>query len=122
VNAVLRVFVFVLLAIDGVISALLGAMFLTQFYVGVLPIPVSAVISGLVNALLVWAGLAWTSSTRLGGIALWTWLATFAALGLFPPSCGDAIFGQSIADQISQLVMLVLGVVPPGIVLRRHRV
>ena len=118
----LRVVVLGLLAVDGVISALLGAMFLTQFYVGVVLIPVSAVVSGGVNALLVWAGLEWTSSTRLGAIALWTWLATFASLGLFPPSCGDAIFGQSTADLISQLFLLLLGVVPPGIVLRRRRV
>jgi hypothetical protein len=118
----MRVLVLGLLAVDGVISALLGAMFLMEFYVGVVPIPVSAVVSGGVNALLVWAGLAWTSSTRLGGIALWTWLATFAALGLLPPSCGDAIFGTSTAAQISQLLMLLLGVVPPGIVLRSRRV
>ena len=57
----------VLLAVDGVISAVLGAVFI-QVRLGPVPFPVSALISGLVNALLVWAGLQWTSSLRVAAL------------------------------------------------------
>jgi hypothetical protein len=115
-----------LLAVDGVISAILAAVFLVQFRVGVVPVPISAVVSGGVNALLVWAGLEWTSSTRWGAIALWTWLLTVAGLAFFLPALTgpspDLIFSTLSLDQVCQFLLLLFGVVPPGIVLWRARV
>ena len=62
-------------AVDGVISAICGAFFLLS-YLGSVPFPVSALISGLLNAALVWAALQWTASLRLAALPLWTWLVT----------------------------------------------
>ena len=62
-----------LLAVDGVISAVLAAFFL-PLRLGSVPFPISALISGLLNAALVWAALQWTSSPRLAALPLWTWL------------------------------------------------
>ncbi|MDT5001739.1 MAG: hypothetical protein QOK12_3844, partial [Mycobacterium sp.] len=44
------------LAFDGVLSAVMGA-FLLPLYLGSIPFPISALISGLINAALVWAAL-----------------------------------------------------------------
>jgi hypothetical protein len=117
---VLRVLVLTLLGVDGVISAVLGAMFLQKIHLGSVPLPVSALISGLVNGLLVWAGLHWTSSVRLAAIALWTWLLAVAAMTLTGPG-GDVVFGGPGADQWSPVILLVLGALPPGILLWRRR-
>jgi hypothetical protein len=106
-----------LLAADGVISAIAGALFL-QVRLGSMPFPISALISGLLNALLVWVGLQWTSSVRPAALALWTWLFTVAAMTLTGPG-GDVVFGGPGFDQWSVAVLLVLGVLPPGIVLWR---
>ena len=113
--------VFGLLAVDGVISAVLGTVFLLT-YIGAVPFPISALISGLVNALLVWAGLQWTSSLRLAALSLWTWLFTLAAMALFGGPGGDVLFGVSPGpafDQWSPIVLLLFGALPPGIVLWR---
>jgi hypothetical protein len=113
--------VFGLLAVDGVISAVLGAVFLL-IYIGAVPFPISALISGLVNALLVWAGLQWTSSPRLAALSLWTWLFTLAAMAFFGGPAKDVIFGAAPGpafDQWSPIVLLVLGALPPGFVLWR---
>lgn len=117
----LRGVVFGLLAVDGVISAVLGTLFLLT-YIGAVPFPISALVSGLANALLVWAGLQWTSSPRLAALSLWTWLLTLAAMALFGGPGGDVLFGVSPGpafDQWSPIVLLVLGALPPGIVLWR---
>jgi hypothetical protein len=120
-NSPLRIVVLILLALDGVISAVLGALFLL-IYIGPVPFPVSALLSGLVNALLVWAGLQWTSSPRAAAIALWTWLFTLAAMTFFSWPGGDVLFGAvggPAFDQWSPFVLLVLGVAPPAVVLWR---
>jgi hypothetical protein len=120
-HGLLRGVVFGLLAFDGVISAVLGTLFLLT-YIGAVPCPFSALLSGLVNGLLVWAGLQWTSSPRLAALPLWTWLFTFAAMALFGGPGGDVLFGVSPGpafDQWSPIVLLVLGALPPGIVLWR---
>jgi hypothetical protein len=117
----LRVVVLGLLAVDGVISAVLGALFLL-LYIGAVPFPVSALISGLINALLVWAGLQWSPSPRMAAIALWTWLFTLAAMTFFGGPGDDVLFGAvggPVFDQWSPFVLLVLGVVPPAMVLWR---
>jgi hypothetical protein len=121
-HSVLRGLVLALLAADGVISAILGALFLLV-YIGGVPFPISALISGVVNALLVWTGLQWTGSTRLGAIALWTWLLSLMAMTLARGPGGGVIFGVAggpAFDEWSPLVLLVLGGVPPGIVLWRY--
>ena len=46
--------VLALLAVDGVLSALAGALLLPA-YIGAVPVPVSALLSGLLNVALVWA-------------------------------------------------------------------
>ncbi len=112
----LRVIVLTLLAVDGVISAVLASFFLS-LRLGPVPFPVSALISGQLNLALVWAALQWTSSPRMAAVPLWTWLATVAAL-TFPGPGDDAVFSQ----QYLLLVLIVLGALPPALLLyRRNR-
>ena len=59
------------------LSAVAGAFFL-PLYIGSMPFPISALISGLVNAALVWAALQWTSAPRVAALPLWAWLLTVA--------------------------------------------
>lgn len=110
----LRAVVLTLLAVDGVISALLAAFFLSV-HLGPVPFPISALISGLLNAALVWVGLQWTSSPRLAALPLWTWLATVAAL-TFPGPGDDAIFSA----QWLLLLLIVVGALPPALLLYRR--
>jgi hypothetical protein len=110
----LRAVVLTLLAIDGVISALAASFFLS-LYLGRFPFPISALISGLLNAALVWAALQWTLSPRLAALPLWTWLATVAAL-TFPGPGDDAVF--SATWQV--LLLLAVGAIPPLMLLYRR--
>lgn len=114
----IRTVVLVLLAVDGVISALVGALLL-PLYLGSVPFPVSAVGTGLVNAVLVWAAMYWTDSTRLAALPLITWLVTVAALTLGGPG-GDVVFGGPGVMAYGVLLFLVLGAVPPGWLLWRR--
>jgi hypothetical protein len=114
----LRVTVLGLLALDGVLSAIFGALLLPS-RIGTFPFPISAVISGAVNAALVWAGLQQTASARLGALPLWTWLLTVAALSIGGPH-GSVVFGGPGFDEYGALVLLVLGALPPAAVLWRH--
>jgi hypothetical protein len=112
----LRPVVLTLLAIDGVISAVVAAFFLS-LRLGPIPFPVSALISGLLNAALVWVALQWTSSPRLAALPLWTWLATVAAL-TFPGPGDDAVFSA----QWLLLLLIAVGAIPPLMLLyRRNR-
>jgi hypothetical protein len=119
VDSVGRAVVLTLLAVDGVVSAVLATMFL-QLRIGVVPLPISALISGLVNALLVWVGLQWTSSPRLAAVAVWAWLLTVLLLSFGGPG-GDRAFGGPGFGEYGFFVLLVLGAAPPGIVLARRR-
>ena len=107
------------LALDGVLSALAGALFL-PVYLGRVPFPVSAVLSGALNAALVWAAGHWTDNPRLVGLPLWAWLATVAALTLGGPG-GDIVFGGPGIMGYSALLLMVLGAGPAALVLRRMR-
>lgn len=107
----LRTVVLTLLAVDGIISALLAAFFL-PLRLGSVPFPISALISGLLNTALVWAALQWTSSSRLAALPLWTWLATAAALTLPGPG-DDAVYSAEWA----LLLLIVLGALPPALLL-----
>ena len=113
-----RSVILAVLAFDGVLSAVVGALLL-PLYVGPVPLPISALISGLVNAALVWAALQWTSAPRLAALPLWTWLATVAGLTLGGPG-GDIVFGGAGIMQFAPVIFVVVGAVPPGYVLWRH--
>lgn len=106
-----------LLGVDGVLSAL-AASLLLPLYLGPVAFPVSAVLSGLVNAALVWAAAQWTDSPRLAALPLLTWLATVGVLAVGGPG-GDIVFGGRGVMAYAVLLLLVLGTVPPALVLRR---
>ncbi|MGV0835987.1 hypothetical protein ABQE92_10435 [Mycolicibacterium thermoresistibile] len=108
------------LAVDGVLSAILAAFFL-PLRIGTVPFPISAVISGVLNAALVWAALHWTTSVRLAALPLWTWLVTVGVFTLGGPG-GDIVFGSSGLGALAVLVLLVFGAVPPTAVLMRRTV
>ncbi len=109
--------VLALLAVDGVLSAVAGALLL-PLYLGPVPFPVSALASGLLNAALVWAAGHWSDSRRLAALPLWTWLATVAAFTLGGPG-GDIVFGGPGIMAFSVLIFLLIGTLPAALVLRR---
>lgn len=117
-NPAFRIVVLTLLAVDGAISAVGGALLLPS-YIGSIPFPVSALISGLLNAALVWAARRWTSSARVAALPLWTWLLTLLLMYLPGPG-GDVIFGGRGVMAYSPLLLLAMGVVPPLVVLYRR--
>jgi hypothetical protein len=115
----IRIVILALLAVDGILSAVAGALLLPS-YVGSIPFPISALISGLVNAALVWAAGRWTESARLAALPLWTWLLTVAAMSLGGPG-GDVIFDGRGLLAYSPFLLLVAGMAPPAWVLWRRR-
>mgnify|MGYP006976742798 FL=1 len=116
-----RAALLVLLAVDGVLSAVLAAFFL-PLRIGLVPFPVSALISGALNAALVWVGLQWFGDRSRAAAAtpLWTWLACVAVFTVGGPG-GDVVFGTNGLGQYALLVLLALGAGPPVAVLARHR-
>lgn len=106
-----RVVVLALLAVDGMLSALAGALLL-PCYIGTIPFPISGLISGLVNAALVWAAGRWTRSPRLAALPLWIWLLTVAVISMGGPA-DDVILGGRGVMAYSALLLVVLGVAPP---------
>ena len=116
----LRTVVLILLAIDGVLSAVAAAFFL-PLRIGSVPFPISALISGLVNAALVWAALQWTSVPRVAAVPLWSWLLTVAGLTFGGPG-DDIVFGGAGIMEYAPVLLIVLGALPPALVLwRRNR-
>jgi hypothetical protein len=113
-----RPVVLTLLAIDGVLSAVAAAFFL-PLRIGSVPFPISALISGLVNAALVWAAVHWTSAPRVAALPLWCWLLTVAALTFGGPG-DDIVFGGIGVMEYAPLLLIVLGALPPALVLWRH--
>lgn len=114
----IRFVVLALLAVDGVLSALAGALLL-PLYIGAIPFPISGLISGLVNAALVWAAGRWTRSPRLAALPLWTWLLTVAVISMGGPA-DDVILGGRGLMAYGALLLIVLGVTPPVWALWRH--
>ncbi len=107
-----------LLAVDGVLSALMAVFFLPM-HLGSVPFPVSALLSGLLNAALVWAARQTTDSPPLAALPLWTWLATVGMFTFGGP--GDSIvFGGVGVMQYGLLLLLVLGALPSAWVLTRR--
>lgn len=113
-----RTVLLILLAIDGVISAICAALFLPS-YLGSMPFPVSALIAGVVNTALVWAALEWAPSPRLAGLPLWTWLLTVAGLTFGGPG-DDVVFGSHGASGWGLPVLIAFGALPPGWLLWRR--
>lgn len=97
---------------------MVGALLL-PFYLGAVPFPISALVTGLVNAVLVWAAMHWTASNRLAALPLLTWLATVAIMTLGGPG-GDVVFGGPGVMEYSVLLFLALGASPPGWLLWRR--
>jgi hypothetical protein len=116
-NSAVRIAVLTVFAVDGAVSAVGGALLLPS-YIGSIPFPVSALVSGLVNAALVWAAGYWTSSARVAALPLWTWLLTLLLMYLPGPG-GDVIFGGRGVLAYSPLLLLAVGIVPPLVVLYR---
>ena len=115
----IRVVILALLAVDGILSAVAGALLLPA-YIGSIPFPISALVSGLVNAALVWAARRWTTSARLAALPLWTWLLAVLAMAVGGPG-GDVVFGGPGVMAYSPLLLLVAGTAPPLAVLLRRR-
>jgi hypothetical protein len=113
-----RVVVLTLLALDGVLNAVAAAFFL-PLYLGSIPFPVSALLSGVVNAALVWAALQWTTSPRTAALPLWTWLLTVAVLTLGGPG-DDIVLGGDGIMAFAPLLLIVLGTLPPVALLWRR--
>jgi hypothetical protein len=108
-----------LLAVDGVLSAIAGALLLPM-RIGSVPLPVSAVVCGLVNAALVWAAMTWAPpQPRLAALPLWTWLATVLVLLLGGPG-DDIVFGGRGVYAYGVLIFIAIGVLPPAWLLSRR--
>ena len=96
------------------LSAVAAAFFL-PLRIGSVPFPISALLSGLVNAALVWAALQWTSSPRLAALPVWAWLLTVAGLTFGGPG-DDMVFSA----QYALLLLIVVGALPPALLLYRR--
>lgn len=118
-DPVIRIVILALLAVDGILSAVAGALLLPA-YLGSIPFPVSALVSGVVNAALVWAARRWTSSARLAALPLWTWLLTVLGMAAGGPG-GDIIFDERGVLAYSPLLLLAAGALPPLAILLRRR-
>lgn len=87
---VVRIAVLSLLAIDGVISAILGIALL-NLRVGATPAPLGLLVSAVFNVVLVWCALEWAPSRRWAGVPIWAFLAIVTILTFGGPG-GDVVF------------------------------
>ncbi|MDD4867042.1 MAG: hypothetical protein PHQ28_07980 [Mycobacterium sp.] len=117
-DSAVRVVVLLLLAVDGVLSAIAGAIML-PLYIGSVPFPIGGLISGLVNAALVWAAGQWARSPRVAAVPLWTWLITVGIISMGGPN-DDLILGGRGLMAYGALLLIVSGVAPPVWVLWRR--
>ena len=107
-----------MLAVDGVVCAALGALFL-PLRIGVVPFPISASSAGVVNAGSGVGGHLLDRLDRWPPLPLWTWLLTVAALTLGGPG-GDIVFGGPGVMAYAVLLYLAVGTAAPVWVLWRH--
>ena len=84
-----------------------------------MPFPISALLSGLVNAALVWAALQWTSVAATGRAAVVVLAADRCALTFGGPG-DDIVFGGAGVMEYAALLLIVLGALPPAVLLWRH--
>jgi hypothetical protein len=101
-----------------VLSALVGALFLPS-YIGAVPMPVSAVFSGALNAALVWAAVQWTQVRPVAAGPLWAFIATVVVLTFGGPG-GDVVFAGTTSGLVRLLLFVAVGVIPGALVLRRE--
>lgn len=113
----LRFAALAVLTLDGVLSAVAGAFFL-PLYLGAVPLPISGLISGVVNVALVWAALQWVTSPRLAAFPLWAWLLTTLGLTFGGPGDDIVLSGAGIMG-LAPLIFVVLGGGPPAYLLWR---
>ena len=106
------------LALDGVLSALMAVFFL-PLRLGTVPFPISGLVSGALNALLVLAAANWTTSPRLAALPLWTWLATVVVFTFGGPG-DDIVFGGTGVMEFGAVLLIVLGAAPPAWILTRR--
>lgn len=114
----IRFVVLALLAVDGVLSALAGALLLPT-YIGAIPFPISGLLSGLLNAALVWAAGLWARSARVAALPLWTWLLAVAVMSMGGPG-DDVILGGRGLMAYGAPMLIALGITPPVWVLWRQ--
>ncbi|WP_159231114.1 hypothetical protein [Mycolicibacterium vanbaalenii] len=114
----LRLAMLALIAVDGVFSALMAVFFL-PLRIGSVPFPISALLSGVLNALLVWAALQWTPSPRVAALPLWSWLLTVLVFTFGGPG-DDIVFGGTGIMEFAPLVLIALGALPGAWVLVRQ--
>jgi hypothetical protein len=117
-DSVLRFVVLSLLAVDGILSALTGALLLPS-YIGSVAFPVSGLVSGLLNAALIWAAGHWARSSRVAALPLWTWLLTVAVISMGGPG-DDIILGGRGLVAYGALLLILLGAAPPAWLLWRR--
>jgi hypothetical protein len=101
-----------------VISALMAVFFL-PLRIGSVPLPISALLSGVLNALLVWVALQWTSNARLAALPLWTWLLTVLMFTFGGPG-DDIVFGGPGIMEFAPVLLISLGALPGAWVLMRR--
>lgn len=110
--------VLAVLGLDGVLSALMAIFFL-PLRIGPVPFPISALVSGVLNAAMVWVGLQWTSIPRLAAVPLWTWLVTVLLFTVMTPG-DDIVFGGAGIMEFGPVLLVALGALPAAWVVMRH--
>lgn len=109
--------VLAVLGLDGVLSALMAIFFL-PLRIGPVPFPISALVSGVLNAAMVWVGLQWTSIPRLAAVPLWTWLVTVLLFTVVTPG-DDIVFGGAGIMEFGPVLLVALGALPAAWVVMR---
>lgn len=105
-----------LLVVDGVILAVLAVLFL-PLHVGSVPMPVSALVAGVLNVLMTVEACRVSDRTWVRALPLIAWTATFAVCTFGGPG-GDVLLPSAWTTPL----LLVLGVVPALVVLVRRSV
>lgn len=96
----------------------MAGAFLFPLYVGAIPLPISGLLSGVVNAALVWVALQWAPTPRLAALPLWAWLAAVIVFTLGGPG-GDIVLGGNGIFQVAPVLFVVFGAGPPAYLLWR---
>ncbi|WP_016697353.1 hypothetical protein [Actinoalloteichus spitiensis] len=100
-----------MLVLDAVVLALL-ALFFLPLRVGVVPVPVTAVLAGATNVLLVLAAGRISGRMRVAGAPLLAWVVVVIVFGVAGPG-GDVV----LMGDWRGLLLLALGALPPAMVL-----